>query len=294
MSSAPDRAGTGAAGLLASPRVRPWRDALALASAVLLGHAAAADCGRLERLVGHEGQVLPFAVSPPATPGKGISLVLLAGGHGHVALDESGCPTPLKGNSLVRARPLLQARGYEVVTLDAPPDRQGEDGLAGFRSEPAHAEDIGRVVQWLRAHGAREVWLLGTSRGSISAVNAGARLSGEAAPDGLVISSVLSAGVAVARKPWAAHTVFDLPMERIRQPVLVLGHTDDTCPRSPPAKQDRVVQRLGAAARAQAISGGRGPVQGPDACEGRSPHGFWGQDAELVEATLSFIETRRP
>jgi pimeloyl-ACP methyl ester carboxylesterase len=265
-----------------------------MAATALLACTARGDCGRLERLPGHEGQVLPFAVSPPASPAKGVALVLLAGGHGHVALDESGCPAQLKGNSLVRARPLLQARGYEVVTLDAPADRQGEDGLAGFRVEPAHAEDVGRVVRWLRERGARQVWLLGTSRGSISVVNAGARLSGEAAPDGLVISSVLSAGIAVARKPWAAHNVFDLPLERIRQPVLVLGHTDDTCPRSPPANQDRVVQRLGASARAQLISGGRGPVQGPDACEGRSPHGFWGQDAEMVEATLAFIETHRP
>ncbi|MBB2483790.1 alpha/beta hydrolase [Mitsuaria sp. WAJ17] len=255
---------------------------------------AAADCGSLQQLGGHEGQVLPIAISAPAEPARGISLVLLAGGHGHVGLDATGCATQLKGNALLRARPLFQARGYEVVTLDAPADYRGDEGLAGFRIEPAHAEDIGRVVRWLRGQGAREVWLLGTSRGSISAVNAAARLAGEAAPDGLVLSSVLSVGASVtARRSWARQHVFDLPLERIRQPTLLLGHVDDSCPRSPPSGQARVAQRIGAAARTQLISGGAGPVSGPDACEGRSPHGFWGQDAEMVDATLAFIESRQ-
>ncbi len=252
---------------------------------------AAADCGRLEQISAHEGQVLPFAVSAPIAPARGISLVLLAGGHGHVGLDAAGCPTQLKGNALLRARPLFQARGYEVVTLDAPADYRGDDGLAGFRIDPAHAQDIGRVLRWLRGQGAREVWLLGTSRGSISAVNAAARLSGEAAPDGLVLSSVLSTSVS-ARKSWAGHHVFDLPLDRIQQPTLLLGHVDDSCPRSPPSGQERVAQRIGASARTQLISGGQGPVSGPDACEGRSPHGFWGQDADMVDATLAFIESR--
>lgn len=283
MSSAPER------------RQRAGRPAMAVAALVLAltPLAARADCGRLQQLPGHDGQTLPFAVSPPGATPRGVSLILLAGGHGHVALDAAGCPAQLKGNALLRARPLLQARGYEVVTLDAPADHQGADGLADFRIAPAHAEDIGRVVRWLREQGARQVWLLGTSRGSISAVNAASRLEGDAAPEGLVISSVLSAGIAVARKPWAAHNVFDLPLERIRQPVLVLGHVDDSCPRSPPGNQPRVAQRMGAPAATQLISGGPGPVSGPDACEGRSPHGFWGQDAEMVAATLAFIEAER-
>lgn len=274
-----------------SRRLRALAPGLGLALA--LTGLARADCGRLVALSGHEGQVLPFAVEAPAAPARGVSLVLLAGGHGHVALDAAGCPTQLKGNSLLRARPLFQARGYEVVTLDAPADHRGEDGLAGFRIEPAHAEDIGRVVRWLRGQGARQVWLLGTSRGSLSALNAAARLTGEAAPDGLVLSSVLSVGIA-ARKAWAGHHVFDLPLERVRQPTLLLGHVDDSCPRSPPSGQERVAQRIGASARTQLISGGRGPVSGPEACEGRSPHGFWGQDAEMVEASLAFIEASRP
>ncbi len=262
---------------------------IAMALGAWAPRATAQDCGRLQQLAGHGGQVLPFAVSPPEGSARGVSLVLLAGGHGHVALDAAGCPAQLKGNALLRARPLLQARGYEVVTLDAPADYQGADGLADFRIAPAHAEDIGRVVRWLREHGARQVWLLGTSRGSISAVNAASRLSGDAAPDGLVLSAVLSTSV-TARKSWAGHHVFDLPLEQIRQPTLLLGHVDDSCPRSPPSGQARVAQRIGASARTRLMSGGSGPVSGPDACEGRSPHGFWGQDAEMVDETLAFIE----
>lgn len=270
-----------------------------LATAALLGlscshlAAAAPACGQMHQISGHEGQVLPFTVSAPAAPARGVSLVLLAGGHGHVALDDAGCPTQLKGNSLLRARPLFQERGYEVLILDAPADYQGEGGLAGFRVKPAHAQDIGQVVHWLRERGARQVWLLGTSRGSLSAVNAASRLQGDMAPDGLAITSVLSAGGS-GRQAWVAHSVFDLPLERIRQPTLLLGHVDDTCPRSPPSSQARVAERIGASAQTLLMSGGAGPVHGPDACEGRSPHGFWMQDAEMVAAILAFIEARRP
>ncbi len=273
---------------------RGWRGAVALLGLTCSHLAAAAPaCGHLHQISGHEGQVLPFAVSAPVEPARPVSLVLLAGGHGHVALDDAGCPTQLKGNSLLRARPFFQERGYEVLVLDAPADYQGEGGLAGFRIKPAHAEDIGRVVRWLRERGAWQVWLLGTSRGSISAVNAASRLQGDMAPDGLVISSVLSVGGA-GRQAWVAHSVFDLPLERIRQPTLLLGHVDDSCPRSPPGGQARVAERIGASAQTQLMSGGAGPVHGPDACEGRSPHGFWMQDADMVAAILAFIEARRP
>jgi len=275
--------------------VKPWALACLLAGASF-GAQASEPCGMLHSLATHAGTSTRYALAMPAGAKPPLAtLVLLAGGSGHVDLDErSGCARALKGNSLVRSQPLLVAAGFATVVLDAPSDHHGEDGLAGFRSAPAHAQDLALLIAALRQRmGGGPVWLVGTSRGSISAANAAARLSAEAGPDGLVLSSALMAGQPGARKPWVAQSVFDLPLQAIRQPLLLIGHEGDQCPRSPPALMPRLAEQAVGAARLQQVllrgGPGLGVGAGLEACEGRAPHGFVGQEAELVEAIGQFI-----
>lgn len=161
-----------------------------------------------------------------------MALVLLAGGGGHLDLDDRGCPRP--------------------------------------------------------------VWLVGTSRGSISAVNAAARLSGPAAPDGVVLTSALMSGGSGGQRTWAAHTVFDLPLEAIRVPIVVVGHAADTCVRSPATLMSRITARTnGVREQVVTVTGGTGPAGAPGlaACEGRSPHGFVDQEAEVAAGMARFIRS---
>jgi hypothetical protein len=177
--------------------------------------------------------------------------------------------------------------------VDAPSDHPGEDGLAGFRITTQHAEDVGKVIADVRARTNMPVWLVGTSRGSISAVNTAARLAGPSGPDGLVLTSALMSGFSGGRKPWVAQTVFDLPLETIRLPILVVGHVADKCIRSPPALMTDITARTNSA-REQIItvSGGPGRSGAPDidACEGRAPHGFVDQEAEVAAGMARFIQ----
>jgi hypothetical protein len=263
----------------------------------LAGPASAqpAPCGEPRTVPTHEGSTTRYVyAAPPAAP-VGV-LVLLPGGSGHVDLDERGCPRALKGNWLVRSLAQFHAAGLATALVDAPSDHQGEDGLAGFRVAEAHAGDLGRVIADLRARVAdpqRSValWLVGTSRGTISAANAAARLAGAAAADGLVLASPVTQG-AHARKPWVIQTVFDLPLEAIRMPLLVLGHADDPCVRSPPGQLPRIAERA-RSHRPQVVtlSGGAGPGRraGTEACEGRSPHGFLGLEAEVAAGIARFV-----
>lgn len=80
------------------------------------------------------------------------------------------------------------------------------------------------------------VWLAGTSRVSISAVNAASRLTGDAAPDGLVLTSSVVQGNEQGRKRWAAQTVFSVELDKIIRPTLVMAHEDDKCVRTPPSR----------------------------------------------------------
>lgn len=268
-----------------------------LAALLLAASAASAQdgaCGEVAAVGTHDGSTTRYALVRAAAPRAGEAqavLVLLPGGGGHLDLDEKGCPRTLAGNSLVRSLPLFQAEGFATALVDAPSDHPGEDGLAGFRITPRHADDLGRVIADVRARTRLPVWLVGTSRGAISAVNAAARLSGAAAPDGLVLTSPVTYG-SRGNKAWVAQSVFDLPLEDIRVPVLVVGHAADQCLRSPPKLIGEVAARIrGVRKQVVIVTGGAGSVATPglDACQGRSPHGYLGQEAEVAGGIARFV-----
>ena len=277
--------------------LHPKKAALLAGLLFVIGPAQATACGELVTLPAHGSTQLRYAlVSPPQSPGPRIALVLLPGGGGHLQLDERACPQALAGNSLVRSLPLFQAVGFTTALVDAPSDYQGEDGLGGFRLSSDHAQDLGRVVADLRQRGAAAVWLVGTSRGAISAANAAGRLSGAAAPDGLVLTSPVNSGNPKGQKSWVAQTVFDAALEAIRMPVLVIGHAQDKCLRSPANLNARILERT-ASAREQLVTveggPGRGGMSAIEACEGRSPHGFVEQEAEVAQGITRFIRGER-
>src|SRR5262245_4548083 len=163
-----------------------------------------------------------YALAGPkeAPAGDPIALVLLVGGGGDLDLDERGCPRALKGNSLVRSLPHFHADGFVTALVDAPSDHQGGDGLGGFRTSPDHAADLGLVVTDVRRRTNGSVWVVGTSRGTISAANVASRFTSLATPDGVVLTSAVTSGFRGARgKPWVSQTVFDLKLDAIRSPV---------------------------------------------------------------------------
>lgn len=255
------------------------------------GHAAADGCGQVVELPAHGGTTLRYSLAGPPS-GARAAVVLLVGGIGFPDLDAAGCPQKLKGNSLVRKRPLFHEGGLVTALVDAPSDYQDKEGLAGFRIDPAHAEDIGRVVADLRARTGLPVWLIGTSRGGISAANAASRLSGPAAPDGVVLTSPVTAGKEGAAKPWVAHSVFSLPLENIHMPVLVVVHEADPCIRTPPDLAPRILEAAnGSREQLVTVTGGPGWSGGQsfEACQGRSPHGFMGQEAETAAGIVRFV-----
>jgi len=257
--------------------------------------AAATGCGELVTIETHDATTTRYtlAVPQPVPPQSArAALVLLVGGGGHLDLDAQGCPRALTGNSLVRLLPHFHGAGFATALVDAPSDHAGEDGLAGFRITVKHAEDLGKVIADARVRTNAPVWLAGSSRGAISAVNAAARLSGPSAPDGLVLTCALMSGFRGGRKPWVAHTVFDLSLEAIRLPVLVVGHAEDKCIRSPVDSMGKITARTGGV-REQVVTVTGGPGRpGPpsvEACEGRAPHNFIEQEAEVAAGIARFV-----
>ncbi len=253
-------------------------------------------CGEVITIETHDRTTTRYTLAraqgAPAQDAR-IALVLLVGGGGNLNLDDKGCPRSLSGNVLMRMRPRFHSEGFVTALVDAPSDFPGGDGLAGFRIAPQHADDLGKVIGDVRTRTNGSVWLVGHSRGTISAANAAARLSGPVAPDGLVLMSAMMSGDARARKALAAQTVFDLRLEAIKMPVLVVGHAADNCVRSPAGLMGNITARTqGVREQVATVTGGPiNPGRAPSlsACEVREPHDYVDQESEVAAGIVRFI-----
>lgn len=214
------------------------------------------------------------------------SVVLLAGGHGVLNIDPSGNIGWGKGNHVIRTRADYAKAGYAVAVPDAAPDLQGSgEGVPRYRWGSEHARDLGAVVKYMRGV-AKPVYLIGTSRAALSVTNAGARLSGEEAPDALVVSSGMLVHI-TEKQPSAERNVGNLG--RIKQPFFILYHEKDGCSYTPASSATRAKALLTGSRKAD-IKIITGPGQGDgDPCEAKSPHGFFEQDAVAVKAVTDWL-----
>jgi len=249
-------------------------------------HPAWANAERRIDLETRPGVTQSFYLAEPDAPAR-ATLLLFAGGEG--VLKELKPPDLAHGNFLVRARGLFLAEGFAVAVIDVPSDHAG--GLGDFRFRAEHADDIAAVVTWLRHNPSNPertmpVWLVGTSRGTLSAANAAVRVPGVA---GLVLTST------VMREPGRQAggrqfgSIFTIPLAELRMPVLVVHHRADACAACPFDDTAALMQRFSAAPVAELIpvEGGTPPRSGP--CEALSAHGYLGIEAPVVAAIGAWI-----
>ena len=214
------------------------------------------------------------------------SVILLAGGHGKLDLAPNGAIGWGRGNQLVRTRAAYAAAGFITMVPDIAPDLKTSMGVVqGYRYGDPHARDIGAIVAYLRRMKAPVV-LAGTSRGSVSASNAAARLSGAQRPDALALTAPML--VTVPGAPSVQSAAGNDP-GRLKLPMLVVGHRKDTCRYTLPASITTFKIWY-------AADGGTfdtvlldGPEGSGDPCEARAAHGFAGIDGQVVAAVTGWI-----
>ncbi|MEX0751731.1 MAG: hypothetical protein WD073_02250 [Xanthobacteraceae bacterium] len=220
------------------------------------------------------------------------AVILLAGENGALRLDAAGAfGSDLGLNFLVRSRGLFAREGLYVAALDAASDRQG--GMDGaVRLSQQHADDIGKVIADVKSRGGGvPVWVIGTSAGTLSTANAGARLSGKgSSPRGIVLTSTMTQLDAAG---YCGKSVYDAALGKISVPVLVVSHAQDGCACSPgnEAAVGKLVAALkGAPAKEQKIfTGGSAPVSGP--CDAKAQHGYFGIEAGVVKTIAEWIKS---
>ena len=256
------------------------RSTLTILVAVILLASTLASSGRAEDLVTlptRPGVTQPFYLIKPDTPPV-ASVILFTGGAGKLGHD--GLADPEKGNFLVRSRTLFAKRGFIVAVMDVPSDESG--GMSEFRSSDDHRRDIAAVIAHLRQMAPVPVWLVGTSRGTVSAANGATLDSG--GPDGLVLTSSVTRG-----SKRQSGTVYDADLGSVKVPTLLVHNRDDACPVCPFSDISDLLSQFKNAPRKELIAfdGGAPSIDQP--CRGLSRHGYFGIEDKVVAAIADWI-----
>ncbi|HEY8879487.1 MAG TPA: alpha/beta hydrolase [Roseateles sp.] len=226
-----------------------------------------------------EGVVTP--VFWEAAEGAKATVLLFPGGAGGFGQVEAGRPG--SRNFLVRSMGEFLARGYNVAIFGKPSDTPD----LGYpeRISNAHMTDIRQVLKAVKQKSPLPVWLVGTSRGTVSATAAAIQLQGDIA--GLVLTSSIVAWDKVGTVPRQ-------DLADLRVPVLVLHHAKDQCRQTLPRDVGYIVKGLSAAPvkKLVMVEGGADPTG--DACEAFHWHGFIGMEAEAVKIITGWLDQPAP
>jgi hypothetical protein len=253
---------------------------LALHGAGLAVLLAAAICARGEEIVtvsGRKGETQSYLLMHNAPPPKAVA-VMFPGGEGLLKLRTEGGGVKFSQgkNFLVRTRGMFRDAEVAVAIVDSPSDQQRAGMDDGFRTGRSHVEDIAAVVKDLRARfsGAR-IFLIGTSRGTLSAAYVG-RALGDAVDGVILTSSVFYGGrrgIGLSGFGFSA----------IKAPVLFVHHVHDRCPACPYGD----AESLGRSFPLISVSGGK-PAES-DPCEPLAAHGYFGKEEATVKAMKNWM-----
>ena len=225
------------------------------------------------------GDHLPALYEAPSSV-QGV-LVMLPGGTGRVDLTADG--EPGRGdNVLVRTRSLWEAQGYAVLIPDAPAGAN----LRGTRQSPAYAAIVEALVSLARDRGHAPVFLVGTSQGSVAAVNGAAH-----ARPGQVAGLILTESV--SRLGGSHETVFDADPQDVRVPTLVVANRDDRCPIAPPDDAPRIAAALTHAPTVDIVMVTGDADQSPKPCGSLTPHGYFKIEAVVVGDIVRWLNQHK-
>jgi pimeloyl-ACP methyl ester carboxylesterase len=214
------------------------------------------------------GVTEPVYLTPAVKPVG--TVVLFPGGSGVVGA--------VRNNFLLRVAPRFNEAGFNVAVVDTPSDVPGGMGWQ-FRAGAEHGRDVAAIVTAVKARFPAPLWLIGTSRGSVSAGN-GAVVAGPGAVAGVVLTS----SVWMRGMPQIA-------AERIKVPVMIVHNRDDGCSESPFDGVEPFRARLTAAPSLKFL-----PVSGgssrSEPCQAMSPHGYLGIEDQAVGPIVAWMRGR--
>jgi hypothetical protein len=209
--------------------------------------------------------------------------LLFPGSGGLIQLRaENGKPRFNQGNFLVRSRAEFIKRGVAAAIIDAPSDQQSGWGMSDeFRLGNEHLSDISRIIDDLAKRFPEvPLFLIGTSRGTISAAALSSRL-GERTAGAVLTATVFRHTPKKSKEPGEGLSKFDFAT--IKVPLLLVHHVSDQCASTPYSDAARLLEKFPLIS----VFGGATPQSSP--CEPFSQHGFLGKESETVEQIVNWM-----
>ena len=248
----------------------------------LLIFEAAASAQDMVTLATRRGVTQSFFLTRTPENLEAVGL-LFPGSGGLIKLrTEDGQTKFNQGNFLVRSRAEFVKHGVVAAILDAPSDQQGGWGMGDeFRLGDEHLADVSTVIGDLEKRFPRvPLFLVGTSRGSVSAAALGARLGQRVA--GVVLTSTMFRQTGrKSKEPGPGLSKFDFATIKI--PVLFVHHVSDQCELTPYSDAARLSEKYPLIS----VFGGSSPQSGP--CDAFSQHGYLGKEPETVEQIVNWM-----
>ncbi len=209
------------------------------------------------------------------------TIVMLPGGEGDLGLERGG-DIRHDHNFVVRTRALWTSRGYSVVI----PDTVDRANLRGMRSSLEYAGLVADLVAFAQKNLGGPVFLLGTSQGSIAAMNGAAH-----AKHGSISGVVLTESVSVMG--GSGETVFSADPRDVRVPALVVANRDDRCDVAPPGAAPRIAAALSASPDVYVLHVAGGTSESRKACGSLTPHGYYGIEQDVVSRIVEWLDRHR-
>jgi hypothetical protein len=227
----------------------------------------------------HDGTRQRVLYGSPSKPAAAI--VMFPGGAGDIGLEKSG-GIRHGDNFVVRTRALWVQRGFAVVI----PDTIDHANLRGERSSPRYGALVVELADFARSKASAPVFLLGTSQGSIAAMNGAAN-----APPGLISGVILTESV--SRIGGSGESVFSAAPEKVRVPTLIVANKEDRCDVAPPEDAPRIVAAMKNSpdVHAEFVSGG--VTESRKVCGSLTPHGYYGIETDVINVIARWIDNHR-
>jgi hypothetical protein len=222
----------------------------------------------------HEHQRVLYVA--PLRPERAI--IMMPGGSGEVDIENDG-DMRHGDNFVVRTRDLWVARGYAVVIADA----LDHENMRGLRSSPQYAGVVDALVEFARGKVTGPVFLLGTSQGSIAAMNGAAH-----ARPGQLAGVVLTESV--SRLGGSHETVFDADPADVRVSALVVANRDDACDVAPPSDAPKIARSMTKAPDVRVLYVSGGVNRSRKACGSLTPHGYYGIEQSVVTQIADWMQ----
>ena len=245
---------------------------------LLSGWALTCCADELVSLPVRQGQSISYWWMP--APEARATVLLFSGGSGGIGYREG---QPRSSNFLIRSREWFRAEGFHVALMGNPSDRPQLDDA--WRTSAEHLADVQAVLADTRRRAQEPIWLVGTSRGTISVAALGIGLGDSVA--GLVLTAAMTTYQFPASVPRQ-------PLSRIQVPVLIYHHRQDACSLTRP-EETRYIElglRQAPIVKRWIVDGG-GQPSGHE-CEALHWHGFIGMEEQAVRDLAGWMREPRP